>query len=343
MRKLLTGLFVIIVITGCALMQPTSVSESMATMSPPTLAPTRTEPLSITAMYVPPSETNRPIPSDTPEPATPTPTVSVPTIQLDETSVTYPSLTDTLTVTPEYVLITEFSAVPAVIDPGAEVRLTWETNATDVTLCTTMRTGQLSDCWEVEPKGEHALTTLDTARSFAQYVLFAQQDTIEEVGYASVEITCPDEWFFSDGPNACPYPATLSAGAYQTFENGIMIWVAELDAIFVLYTDEAFSPRWERYQDTWEPGMPDAPADETPPPGLLLPVRGFGLTWRGPDTGVVKVRDRLGWATAGEVPIETGYQCDSPPRYPTCYLLGPDGVLQLDPERSGWGPYPSVQ
>jgi hypothetical protein len=62
------------------------------------------------------------------------------------------------------------------------------------------------------------------------------------------------------------------------------------------------------------------------------------MVWRG--LGFVgNVRDRLGWATGPEFALSTAYQCNSAPKYNTCYLQGPDGVIVLEPERSAWQLY----
>ena len=61
----------------------------------------------------------------------------------------------------------------------------------------------------------------------------------------------------------------------------------------MLFDDGTFA----RFDDTWVEGQP-AGHNQTPPPGLFEPVRGFGKVWF-EGTGA-RVRERLGWATDQE-------------------------------------------
>lgn len=105
---------------------------------------------------------------------------------------------------------------------------------------------------------------------------------------------CAVSWFFSSPtPPNCPLnPPLISAGAFLQFQNGVMLWVSQQDAIYVLYNSPAV-PRWQVFPDTYEEGMADTdPAYSSPPPANYQPRRGFGLLWRSQPT----IRERLGWA-----------------------------------------------
>jgi serine/threonine-protein kinase len=97
------------------------------------------------------------------------------------------------------------------------------------------------------------------------------------------------------GTLGCPLPAAPVQvnSASQLFERGSMIYAQETPArIYVLYNDGTF----RRYDDTWVGGVDPESGGETPPAGLLEPVRGFGKVWRtNPD-----VRAGLGWAFTPE-------------------------------------------
>jgi len=85
-------------------------------------------------------------------------------------------------------------------------------------------------------------------------------------------------------------PATRQS-AWQPFQSGFMLWLE--GEIFVLYGG---AQTFQFYPDTFQSGVdPDASA-EIPPPGLLLPVRGFLKVW----ANNVPVRGGLGYATLGE-------------------------------------------
>jgi hypothetical protein len=134
----------------------------------------------------------------------------------------------------------------------------------------------------------------------------------------------------------------------EHFERGLMLWTQWNDFVYILYGDDQFSPRWDARQNAWFPGLPESDPNIVPPPGYYQPVRGFGVTWRDEQaTPGFRVRDRLGWATDQEFSInDAAYQCDSAPKYNTCYITSPgNAVIVLQPERSGWhvwaGPPPA--
>ena len=91
-------------------------------------------------------------------------------------------------------------------------------------------------------------------------------------------------------PVGAPPAATSSASAYQPFERGAMAWLG--GPIYALLG----SGRFQRYDDTFVPGVDPDSGGETAPPGLVEPVRGFGKVWRSaPDA-----RAGLGWGLTGE-------------------------------------------
>lgn len=104
--------------------------------------------------------------------------------------------------------------------------------------------------------------------------------------------------FISDaslqGQIGCPIGAIMTmSSAAQNYERGQMFWVAgPPGSIYSL----GGGGRYQRYDDTFNPSVDPERGGETPPAGLIEPVRGFGKIWRSfPD-----VRAGLGWATTGE-------------------------------------------
>ncbi|MBN1562399.1 MAG: hypothetical protein JXA10_01060 [Anaerolineae bacterium] len=97
----------------------------------------------------------------------------------------------------------------------------------------------------------------------------------------------------------CPLAQSASTvtSAYQTFENGLMIWVSSLGvqpqaAIYALFNNGTY----QRFNDTFTDGVDAVSGGAVPPDGRLEPVRGFGKVWR----ENTSVRDSLGWATSAE-------------------------------------------
>ncbi len=100
------------------------------------------------------------------------------------------------------------------------------------------------------------------------------------------------------GAVGCALGGLMSANsAYQTFQNGVMIWVSSLASqsgplIYVLFNNGTY----QRFNDTWTDGVDPSSSGAVAPEGMSEPVRGFGKVWR-ESSGV---RDTLGWATSGE-------------------------------------------
>ena len=94
-----------------------------------------------------------------------------------------------------------------------------------------------------------------------------------------------------------PAPITI-AGAWQEFEGGFMLW---LDGpVYVLYN----GGRFQRFEDTYDETTDPESGGETPPPGRVEPVRGFGKVWRENPN----VRQGLGWAYAAETGVQAVHQ-----------------------------------
>lgn len=94
-------------------------------------------------------------------------------------------------------------------------------------------------------------------------------------------------------PLGAPPAAVTYTSASQLYERGEMFWLAGPPAeIIVLYS----SGRYQRFDDTFVTGVDPESGGETPPTGLIEPVRGFGKVWR----TYSDVRNGLGWAVTGE-------------------------------------------
>jgi hypothetical protein len=157
---------------------------------------------------------------------------------------------------------------------------------------------------------------------------------------SAVAPICNTRWFFIEPrPLSCPVAMPIvGQGVYQPFENGQMIWVSALGAIYVIYND-MHVPRWQVFRDDFQEGItPEQDPQFVPPsPNRWQPRRGFGLVWRNNET----VRARLGWAIQDS---ETSYemriqQSDDNTLFmtdPTNYLYG------LFYGGIGWQRYPMI-
>lgn len=113
-----------------------------------------------------------------------------------------------------------------------------------------------------------------------------------------------------------------------------MIWVQQLDAVYVLY-DTSEQPRWQVFNDAFENGMAETIEEfDNPPPAAWQPRRGFGLIWREREA----MRRRIGWAIIEwEVPYSVQMQTGSDG---TLFINMPDNaVFMLLPNGQDWARY----
>jgi hypothetical protein len=131
---------------------------------------------------------------------------------------------------------------------------------------------------------------LDEYRPYVFTLMITDSTGITVTRDLTVSPSCPYLYFAND-PTAqadtCPTSAPLTRNsAYQTFEGGSMLWLEGM--IWVLTPDG----RYTRYAD-WS-GV-NYTIEDTPPPGLYKPERGFGWVW-----SQNNLRDSIGWAIASE-------------------------------------------
>ena len=118
---------------------------------------------------------------------------------------------------------------------------------------------------------------------------------------------CRQSYFFEPSPALCPAGEPIvGAAAEQPFENGVMIWLAATDAIYVLDRREA---SWQRFEDTWSEEQPESDLAIVPPADRFQPIRGFGKVWRERPG----VREALGWALGVELGFPSIFQAQAVP------------------------------
>ncbi|MGC9347496.1 MAG: hypothetical protein ACP5JG_05080 [Anaerolineae bacterium] len=191
-------------------------------------------------------------------------------------------------------------------DGGKVITCTWETRgATRVRIL--VGTARRFMPWrEVAPRGTVTFDLATTLYNNPDVTLIAFGDGDTQVQESiTLDWPCAHDYFFESGdyavpasaiPQVCPANAPfITQGSYQPFEKGLMIWLEDVegrDVVYVLYDNYV----WDLHEDTWEEGEPDRDPLVIPPEGRQQPIRGFGKVWREQP----EVRDRLGWATAGE-------------------------------------------
>ena len=91
--------------------------------------------------------------------------------------------------------------------------------------------------------------------------------------------------------NTYPVSAFPVQAAYQTYDNGFMIWRADTEDIYVFYNNGAV----ETYPEALYAAYSDSLESVPTPPGKIRPVSGFGRVWWG-----YSLLTSLGWATTPE-------------------------------------------
>ncbi len=232
-------------------------------------------------------------------------------------------------------LIESFTATSNVVSPDGDIVLNWSATGDSAELCYPYPNGG-PVCSSVSLVGTETLNFDDALRSVEsiEFTLTVRSGTASEKAVVLVAVTCPDVWFFEPQPPGCPASAGIStSAAVQRFEHGFMIWLDRLDLIYVFHQDPATDKVIDIYftfTDPWESNLPEDDPTITPPDGYYQPKRGFGMVWRGAvddETIDEQVRGLLGWATGPETAFESYYQGNTVGKYPSAYILGPDGEI----------------
>ena len=144
--------------------------------------------------------------------------------------------------------------------------------------------------------------------------------------FVPTEAPCSREVFFSPTPSdVCTGPITHTQAAYQTYQNGFMIWLADSGTIWVFINAiPGFQPPWLDVPQNYYAGFPDSTGPA--PAGLVQPIDGFGRVWANmTDNSSNKLTDRLGWATAPEVSYNATKQTIGRANHVHIYMSVPDG------------------
>lgn len=311
----------------CALLAVALATVSFACMSTPA-PPTEVQ------VFVPTSIP--PTPSDTPEPppteAVVSPPTKVPTLP---SSTEAPPPTEppppTETVAAGLAILS-FNVTIEDIPTGKRLTFAWQTTgATGVTIWSGTKQ-RFPDAWEGPPNGSLVKDLTFTYYRNPSMTLTARDGAGHTVSKSvNVAWACEHDYFFTTDIARCPAgEASASWAAEQPFEHGRMIWLEDVGVlarvILVLYDDGQFA----MFDDTWTEGDPESDPAFVPPAGLLQPIRGFGKLWR-ENAGV---RDKLGWATAGEQGFDTVFQTQIAESIgATAFLRALDGkIIRV----SGW-------
>ncbi len=312
---------------------PSATLPPTETLTPtPTLTPTLT--LTPTSTLTP-----TPAPTDTPA-ATNTPRATA-TFTLTFT----PEASDTPTLAPtsEMPQIITFTSSTPTASVGGTITLTWEAVGDSARIDVLNQQGIVIQQNPVALTGQQPFVIPPVTGTTVVYQLTVQRGTqsVNQLLTIANVVDCPTPWFFANPPAdaGCPTgPQEVGPGAFQSFQDGLMIYVnannrntvyalANAGAVNGLVTQNTYG----RENNAWD-GVTDHCLQE-PPPGFLEPIAQFN--WMacfvfGPQGFWINT---IGWATA---PIDLAERTIQFSNNGTLFVDAPGGVIyRLQPLPQG--------
>ncbi len=222
------------------------------------------------------------------------------------------------------------------VAPGDVVTLFWSARGADTAQIYRLDSGgNRTQLWNVGPDGQLGVDTGRSDRGELRFVLSIGEGVDAVEVDLMVPLSCPDTWFFTPSPTACPTgPAAETQLIEEPFERGRMLYVGSANLVYALFND-GFEPAWVSLENRYDPSIhPESEPSFQPPPGLYQPLRVLGFTWRGND----RIRSRLGLALQPEFSYQ-GFIQSAPATNGTerLYVTSADGsVLELAPAGESW-------
>ena len=219
---------------------------------------------------------------------------AVPTLPPTWTVTPSPSLSPTISLTPSLTITYTPTYTPTITPSTTPEPVALNMLAQLALLVTPMATNPIPPVAQLSPPTAVPFGSTPTPASGLATQLPATQCTyLPSGGFGQIIINEPNLVTQIGCPLGEPPVTSSYSGAFQTFEHGIMVWLNEMSPfIYVFYDNGSF----QRFDDTFDSNIDPESGGETPPGGLLEPVRGFGKVWR----TFTLVRGNLGWATTGE-------------------------------------------
>ena len=240
--------------------------------------------------------------------------------------------------------IYQFSVLPQIVEPRTSLKLNWDASGNRAEICFSQSGyAWYRECRETAVSGALSWELDDTLRDdFAVELSVSRGEQVVKEAIL-VAVTCSakeDWWFFMSAPVGCPGADAVSTqAATQSFEHGWMLWLEAEDIIYVFFDDNTYA---QFYGIQLWGDVETGDGGVVAPEGLVAPVRGFGLVWRGEADGATNgwVRDKIGWGLTAEFGFQTQYQQDTYASFSGIYLRDADGrIIYLDPSLSSWFVY----
>lgn len=140
---------------------------------------------------------------------------------------------------------------------------------------------------------------------------------------------CPYPFFFGmPTDDVCPGAPVTSQAAYQPYERGFMVWLADSGDVWVFANAPAPNrfATYAHFSESDYAGFADA-APQQPPAGKIQPINGFGRVWHNLNNYLTgnSIRADVGWATAPKSSYSATRQVWGRTSHTHTYLSLPDG------------------
>jgi hypothetical protein len=194
-----------------------------------------------------------------------------------------------------------FVADPLVVPAGGTVRLAWQAvgPAVRVRVGWVYQDQFIQEADNLPQVGLWQIQVPADGRETMTFTVRASDGLHEVAAQTTVQIRCPEGWFYNPQPSGCPLPSLVTTFYGQLFEHGTIVYIPALGVHYALVPGQAA----RQIASTFLPGMPlnDPALDEAVPAGMRQPTGAINYAWRSDEA----LRTTLGYAV-GEPSIYTG-------------------------------------
>jgi hypothetical protein len=183
--------------------------------------------------------------------------------------------------------ISFLNAEPAVVDPGAPVTITWQSQgiAASIRLGSVFEGQFFEETRGLPQTGTVQITAPADGRDSLTFMLLVSDGGKEIAAQTTIRMSCTEKWFFAPAPLECPSPPLLTNFQEQHFEHGTIVYIAALDLHYVMIVgQEAIA-----IEHAYRPGV--FQADYNVPAGYSPTRETMNAVWNRED-----IRNALGYA-----------------------------------------------
>jgi hypothetical protein len=176
--------------------------------------------------------------------------------------------------------VSSLVADPGIVSAGSTISLAWQAQGpvVRVRLGWFYQNQFIEEARDLPAMGALALQVPADGRESITYVVRVSDGAHEVAAQTTVQVRCPESWFFSPAPSGCPSPPLLTTFREQVFERGTIVYIPALGVNYVMLAQHPAI----QIRDGFVPGMPlkDAALEGKIPAGLSQPSGAINTAWR---------------------------------------------------------------